>query len=145
MGFRTFTCKPSPNSGIDCLLFLRMCSTAALHYAQTSRSWCGVPPLSLAKSDIFGKLEEVLYKGRAPLVSGKADIRLPGKGNSNLYGARPVHQIISMITWIRTIRLSIKNALSTLPFPANHHTVHHVGASPPRKAIRGSVISHFFF
>ena len=42
----------------------------------------------------------------------KADIRLPGKGNSSSYGARPVHQIIWQITWIRTGRLSIKNSLS---------------------------------
>jgi len=41
----------------------------------------------------------------------KVDIRLPGKGNSNSHGARPDHQIISMIKWIRTSVLSIKNAL----------------------------------
>ena len=40
------------------------------------------------------------------------DVRLPGKGNSNSHGAGPVHQIISMIKWIRTSRLSIKNYLS---------------------------------
>ena len=32
--------------------------------------------------------------------------------NSNSHGARPVHLIITMIKWIRTSRLSIKNALS---------------------------------
>jgi len=42
----------------------------------------------------------------------KVDVRLPGKGNSNYHGARPVHPIITMIKWIRTIRLSIKNSLS---------------------------------
>ena len=42
----------------------------------------------------------------------KVDVRLPGKGNSNSRGARPVHLIISMIKWIRTSRLSIKNSLS---------------------------------
>jgi len=42
----------------------------------------------------------------------KVDVRLPGKGNSNSPGARPVHQIILMIKWIRTSRLSIKNYLS---------------------------------
>ena len=42
----------------------------------------------------------------------KVDIRLPGKGNSNSQGERPVHQIISKITWIRTSRLSIKNSLA---------------------------------
>ena len=36
-----------------------------------------------------------------------------GKGNSNSHGARPVHLIITMIKWIRTTRLSIKNSLSS--------------------------------
>ena len=36
-------------------------------------------------------------------------IRLPGKGDSNSHGARPVHQ---KHRWIRTSRLSIKNSLS---------------------------------
>jgi hypothetical protein len=40
------------------------------------------------------------------------DVRLPGKGNSTSHGARPVHQIISKITWIWTSRASIKNSLS---------------------------------
>jgi len=35
-----------------------------------------------------------------------------GGGGWGLGGARPVHLIISMITWIRTSRLSIKNSLS---------------------------------
>ena len=42
----------------------------------------------------------------------KVDVWLPGKGNSNSHGTRPVHQIISMIKWIRTSKLSIKNFLS---------------------------------
>jgi len=42
----------------------------------------------------------------------KVDVRLPGKGNSNSDGARLVHLIITMIKWIRTSRLSIKNSLS---------------------------------
>ena len=42
----------------------------------------------------------------------KVDVRLPRKGNSNSHGARPVHLIITMIKWIRTSRLSIKNYLS---------------------------------
>ena len=37
---------------------------------------------------------------------------LPGKGNSNSHGARPVHLIITMIKWTRTSRLSIKKSLS---------------------------------
>ena len=42
----------------------------------------------------------------------KVDVRLPGKGNSNSHGTRPVHLIITMIKWIRTSGLSIKNSLS---------------------------------
>ena len=42
----------------------------------------------------------------------KVDVRLPGKGNSNSHGARPVHLIITMVKWIRTSRLPIKNSLS---------------------------------
>ena len=38
-------------------------------------------------------------------------VRLPGKGNSNSHGARPDHLFITMIKWIRTRRLSIKNSL----------------------------------
>jgi len=45
-------------------------------------------------------------------VDRKVDVRLLGKGNSNSHGARPVHQIITMIKWIRTSRLPIKNSLS---------------------------------
>ena len=42
----------------------------------------------------------------------KVDVRLPGKGNSNSHGARPVHLISTMIKWIRTSRLSIKKTRS---------------------------------
>jgi len=59
----------------------------------------------------------------SPLDSGtngllpprKVDVRLPGKGNSNSHGAMPVHLIITMIKWIRTSTLSIKNSLSASP------------------------------
>ena len=40
-------------------------------------------------------------------VFRKVDVRLPGKGNSDSHGARPIHLIITMIKWIRTSRLSI--------------------------------------
>ena len=43
--------------------------------------------------------------------SRKVNLRLPGKGNSNSHDARPVHLIITMIKWIRTSRLTIKNSL----------------------------------
>ena len=44
----------------------------------------------------------------------RVDVRLPGKGHSNSHGARPVHQIITMIKWFWTCRLSIKNSLSAI-------------------------------
>ena len=50
-----------------------------------------------------------IYTWMPHTCGGKVDIRLPGKGNSNSHGARPVHQIISMIKWNRTGRLSIKH------------------------------------
>ena len=40
----------------------------------------------------------------------EVDVRLPGNGNSDSHGARPEHLIITMIKWIRTSRLSIKNS-----------------------------------
>jgi len=43
----------------------------------------------------------------------KVDIRLPGKGNSNSHGAKPVHQ---KHRWIRTRSLSMKNSLSLKGF-----------------------------
>ena len=53
-----------------------------------------------------------LYKNRKALHHArKVDVRLPGKGNSNSHGVRPVHLIITMIKCIRTSRLS-KRTLS---------------------------------
>ena len=51
-----------------------------------------------------------MYCGETFLVE-KLLLRLPGKGNSNFHGARPVHLIITMIQWIRASRLSL-NSLS---------------------------------
>jgi hypothetical protein len=42
----------------------------------------------------------------------KVDVRLPEKENSNSHGARPIHLIITMIQWIRTSRLSMKDSHS---------------------------------
>ena len=47
----------------------------------------------------------------------KVDIRLPGKGDSNSHGARPVHQ---KHRWVRTSRLPIKNSLSQVPVAHPH-------------------------
>ena len=49
----------------------------------------------------------------------KLGVRLPGKGSSNSYGARPVHLIIPMIKWIRTNGSSIKKFFSP---PDQSHT-----------------------
>jgi len=46
------------------------------------------------------------------LVHEKVIIRLPGKGNSDSHGAKPVHEIISMMKWIRTSGFSIKKSLT---------------------------------
>ena len=42
-------------------------------------------------------------------TGSRREVRLPGNGNSNSHGARPVHLIIMMIKWIRTSSLPIKN------------------------------------
>ena len=62
-----------------------------------------------------GERREVWHRGCFG-IDRKVDIRLPKKGNLNSHGARPVHQIISMMKWIQTSRLSIKNSLYVLGF-----------------------------
>ena len=54
--------------------------------------------------------------GRRAVLFGtrKVDVRLPGKVNSGSHDARPVHLITTMVKWIRTSRLSIKNSLFLL-------------------------------
>ena len=49
---------------------------------------------------------------REACFNWKVDKRPLGKENSNSYGARPVHQIIPMIEWIRTSRSSLTAASS---------------------------------
>ena len=75
--------------------------------------WVGVSGVGLIRDGAI-----VEGRCRVPLCSGehasgvrKVDLRLPGKGISNSHGARPVHQITSLIKWIRTSRLSIKISL----------------------------------
>ena len=64
---------------------------------------------------------ELLYNNVVP-IDRKVDVRLPGERNSNSYGARPIHLIITMMKWNRTSRLSIKNYLS-FPSTPNHCTL----------------------
>jgi hypothetical protein len=47
----------------------------------------------------------------AGYLEGSVDLGLPAKGHSNSHGVRQVHQIISMIKWIQTSKLSIENSL----------------------------------
>ena len=67
-----------------------------------------------SKEDEEGGVQnrDALCRSTTEPVPRKIAIRLPGKGKSNSHGARPVHHFISMIKWIRTIGLSIKNSLS---------------------------------
>ena len=60
----------------------------------------------------FGRTGTVTKCAHGFLCGRKVDVRLPGKGNSNSHGARPVHQIISMMKWISTSRLAIEKKLS---------------------------------
>ena len=68
------------------------------------------------------------------LCGWKADVMLPGKGNSNSHDARPVHLIITMIKWIRTSRLSIKNSLSLCRPIATSAATSGSPAAVPRRA-----------
>ena len=73
----------------------------------------GTPPP--ATSAAFTAHTPPWHGRRYGVFSGSrmVDVRLPGKGNLNSHGARPVHLIITMIKWIRTSRLSIKKSLYT--------------------------------
>ena len=57
------------------------------------------------------------------------DVRLPGKGSSIPHVAMPVYLIITMIKWIRTSRLSMKNSLSSLA-SVDYSSVYMLGACP---------------
>ena len=58
--------------------------------------------------------ERLLVKEYMVFFLRNLDARVPGKENSSPHGARPVHLIITMIKWIRTSRLSIKNSVSVI-------------------------------
>ena len=49
-------------------------------------------------------------------------------GNSNSYGARPVHLITSMIKWIRISSSSMTNSLSLQGHFAHEKTPNHLGS-----------------
>jgi hypothetical protein len=50
-------------------------------------------------------------RGQRARPEQPVDIRLPGNGKTNSHGARLVHQILTMVIWTRTIRLSRTNSL----------------------------------
>ena len=52
------------------------------------------------------------------VLKRQVDVKLPGKGNPNSHGTKPVHLIIKMMKWIRTSRLSINNSFS---LKRHHH------------------------
>ena len=88
--------------GIDILLPNDLRQHHALHILND------VLPYTLCQSLCSDKLSthrQVMIQPR------KADAR-PVKENSNSHAARPVHLIITMIKWIRTSRLSLRNSLS---------------------------------
>ena len=66
--------------------------------------------------------------------------------NSNSHGARPVHQIISMIKWIRTSRLSIHNTHthSLSLWEACRGLVTHAGAFEPEPKVNILIFCDFF-
>ena len=68
----------------------------------------------------------------------RVEIRLPGKGNSNSHGARPVHQIIS----IRTSRLSIKKFLSAGFASPENGGARHSRRIPPTLLTYSLSLSH---
>jgi hypothetical protein len=57
-----------------------------------------------------------------------------GTGNSDSHGARPVQQIISVIKWIRTSRLSTQNSLSL-----HHHGAERILSPPSDRRTQDSV------
>ena len=54
-------------------------------------------------------VEGVGIDATAPLVlTRKVDVRLPGNGNANSHGARPVHQIkVALDQWVVNEELSL--------------------------------------
>ena len=107
-------------SGIRLWGFMVRVSCSGQHERFRSRvSWvsCVLRPGRLAPASWRSAVRAGRLPATAParsrprLSMRKVDIRLPGKGDSNSHGARPVHQIISMTKWIRTCRLSLHNFL----------------------------------
>jgi hypothetical protein len=74
--------------------------------------WTGLAPRGLKfRLNEICSSAIVTETPEGPATCSSVGIRLPGKG-SNFHGARPVHQIVLMIKWIRTSRLSMKKSFS---------------------------------
>ena len=112
-------CVPSTNSRIVCVAsrcvgrHLRVKSVASnealieTHVAfvlQPQGLVWGPPPL------LHSDLTEIIKQSMS--LHRKADARLPGKGDSNSHGSRPVHLIITMIKWIWTSMMPIRKSLT---------------------------------
>ena len=87
----------------------------------------------------FGLWNDRALRG---LRNRMADLRLPEKENSDSHGARPVHLIISMVQWIRTIRLQIHKFPSGVRgIPVGHPRSARIpapsrGTAPPAQVYR---------
>ena len=82
----------------------------------------------MSERDVSNKCQKGMFRA----LTRKVDVRLPRKRNSNSYGARPVHLIITMFKWIRTNRLSIANSLSFEPSGVMYWTRFSGDAAPCR-------------
>ena len=77
-----------------------------------------------------GLVLRVAGSGTGP---GDEGVTLSGRGNSNSHGARPVHLITTMIKWIRTGRLSMKNFLSQVGCRYKVLFLSLMGCNPPER------------
>ena len=79
-----------------------------------------MPKLTFGLGVVLRRRRQIRDKRGGADQPRKVDVRLPGKGNSNSHFARSVHLIITMLEWIRTSRLSLKNSLSLcIPMPSS--------------------------
>ena len=60
----------------------------------------------------------------------KVNVRLPGQGNSNSHGARPVHKIILMIEWVVNKEISLSRKPSWQETEGHDITVFITGVPP---------------
>ena len=97
---------------------MEICHTVGQWGAGWGSKELGAPPRSDAPPARASYQPGTGYEttGYEPLTRN-VDMRLPGKGNSTPMVQGRSTKIISIIKWIRTSRLSIKNSLSYEPSP----------------------------